>query len=146
MLGELGSSRLYDGYFGREGGSMFGVVRGRCGRRRSRLTTGIGFRMAMRPLIGRGVAPCSSKPEWGVTRENRHVMNLRAQSSESPWDTALAEAGVSRRTSTSSWATHCISIRRVDSQQYGRNRHLSPLLSESALGVRRGEWEDATHP
>ena len=62
-------------------------------------------------------------------------------------DHTLAEAGLDgARTSTSSWRRTCTSITPAGSPSATRADGVRPRFPRAQYVVRRGEWEDATHP
>jgi methylmalonyl-CoA epimerase len=144
-LGDLELVSLFDGLLHLDGGAMFGVVPKPLWSRKMPSDAGNRITLAMRPLVVRGArtmiidAGLGGKDDakfhqiYGVDRR-RHL------------DHALAEAGLAVEDIQIVVASHLhfdhaggFTVR----DAHGRVR---PRFPRAKYIVRRGEWEDATHP
>lgn len=144
-LGELELISLYDGYLRLDAGAMFGVVPWTMWSKvvatddRHRMT------LAMRPLLVRGVRTMLIDAGLG-DKEDPKFADIYGLDRAKHLDHALAEAGVSPEEIDIVLATHLhfdhaggFTVR----DGLGRVR---PRFPRARYVVRRGEWEDATHP
>ena len=143
-VGDLELISLHDGFFRLDGGAMFGIVPKPLWERKVRSDHRNRIRLAMRPLVVRGVrtlmidagigdqGDAKFRDIYGVDR-NRNL------------DHTLADAGLSPDAIDIVLATHLHfdhagGFTRRDAA--GRRR---PRFPRARYVVRRGEWEDALH-
>ena len=145
-LGDIELISVSDGFFRLDGGSMFGVIPKTMWSQKTRPDERNRILLAMRPLIVRGSrtmiidAGMGDKENekfheiYGVERSSRHL------------DHSLAEAGLAPEDIDIVLATHLhfdhaggFTVRDAG----GRAR---PRFPRAQYIVRRGEWDDATHP
>jgi methylmalonyl-CoA epimerase len=144
-IGDLELISVCDGFFRLDGGAMFGVVPRRLWERaappdeRNRIT------LAMRPLIVRGARTMIIDAGVG-DKETAKFSEIYGLDRGRNLDHTLAEAGLSVEDIEIVLATHLhfdhaggFTVRDAD----GRVR---PRFPRAQYVVRRGEWEDATHP
>ena len=144
-IGDLELISVCDGFFRLDGGAMFGVVPRRLWERvappdeRNRIT------LAMRPLIVRGARTMIIDAGVG-DKETAKFSEIYGLDRARNLDHTLAEAGLSVEDIEIVLATHLhfdhaggFTVRDAD----GRVR---PRFPRAQYVVRRGEWEDATHP
>jgi methylmalonyl-CoA epimerase len=144
-VGDLELISLYDGFFRLDGGSMFGVVPKTLWETRAAADDRNRITLAMRPLVVRGVrtmlidAGLGDKHDatfderYGVERA-RHL------------DHALSEAGLSPQDIDLVLATHLHFDHAGGFTVRDNSGRLRPRFPRARYVVRRGEWEDATHP
>jgi methylmalonyl-CoA epimerase len=145
LLGELELVSLYDGYFGLDGGSMFGVVPRPlwsavvASDDRNRIP------LALRPLLVRGVRTMLIDAGVG-DKENAKFADIYALNRAKHLDDALAEAGVGPQDIDIVLATHLHFDHAGGFTVRDSAGRLRPRFPRARYVVRRGEWEDATHP
>jgi len=144
-LGDLELISLFDGYFRLDGGSMFGVVPRPLWTPKAAPDDRNRIALAMRPLIVRGVRTMLIDAGLG-DKENDRFHDIYGVDRTYALDQALADAGLSVEDIDIVLATHLhfdhaggFTIR----DSAGRVR---PKFPRARYVVRRGEWEDATHP
>jgi methylmalonyl-CoA epimerase len=144
-VGDLELISLYDGFFRLDGGAMFGVVPKALWSKKMAADDRNRVTLAMRPLLVRGVRTLLIDAGLG-DKENARFHDMYGVDRQRHLDHALAEAGVAPSDIDLVLATHLhfdhaggFTIR--DAQ--GR---LRPRFPRARYVVRRGEWEDATHP
>jgi glyoxylase-like metal-dependent hydrolase (beta-lactamase superfamily II) len=144
-VGDLELIPLSDGFFRLDGGAMFGVVPKPLWEKRAPADEMNRITLALRPLLVRGVRTMLIDAGIGdkMNGKSNRIYGLdRARH----LDHALAAAGVRAEEIDIVLATHLhfdhaggFTARTVD----GR---LCPRFPRAQYIVRRGEWEDATHP
>jgi methylmalonyl-CoA epimerase len=143
-LGDLELVSLYDGFFGLDGGSMFGVVPKVLWQKVAPPDTSNRIRLAMRPLLIRGVRTLLVDAGLGdkedATFHERHAVD-RARS----LDYALGEAGLAADDIDIVLATHLHFDHAGGFTTRDRSGRVVPRFPRAQYIVRRGEWEDATH-
>ena len=145
-FGDLELISLCDGFFRLDGGAMFGVVpkplweRSAPADERNRIT------LAMRPLLVRGARTMII--DAGHRRQDGREVprHLRRRSRAQPRSRAGRGRAVAPTTSTSCSRRTCISITPAASPSATRRARCVPRFPRARYVVRRGEWEDATHP
>jgi methylmalonyl-CoA epimerase len=144
-LGDLELISLHDGYLRLDGGSMFGVVPRPLWApkappdERNRIT------LAMRPLIVRGVRTMIIDAGVG-DKEDAKFRDIYGVDRRYALDHALAEAGLSADDIDLVLATHLHFDHAGGFTVRDRAGRLRPKFPRARYVVRRGEWEDATHP
>ena len=144
-LGGMELVSLYDGWFRLDGGSMFGVVPRPLWAPKAPPDDRNRISLAMRPLLVRGARTMlidagiggKGDPKFNDMYGVERARNL---------DHALAEAGVSPEDIDIVLATHLhFDHSGGFTVKDGANR-VRPRFPRARYVVRRGEWEDATHP
>lgn len=144
-LGELELVSLYDGYLRLDAGAMFGVVPWTMWSKvvatdeRHRMT------LAMRPLLVRGVRTMLIDAGLG-DKEDRRFADIYGLDRANHLDHALAEAGVSPEEIDIVLATHLHFDHAGGFTVRDGSGRIRPRFPRARYVVRRGEWEDATHP
>jgi methylmalonyl-CoA epimerase len=144
-VGELELITLYDGFFRLDGGSMFGVVPKALWGAKVPADSQNRIVLAMRPLVVRGVRTMLIDAGLG-DKENDRFHELYGVDRARHLDHALADAGLTPEDIDIVLATHLHfdhSGGFTARDGYGR---LRPRFPRARYVVRRGEWEDATHP
>jgi glyoxylase-like metal-dependent hydrolase (beta-lactamase superfamily II) len=144
-LGEFELHSLLDGFFRLDGGAMFGVVpkplweRRTPADERNRITLGLRPLLVRTPdsvvLIDAGVGDKMGPKEADIYALDR-ARHL---------DHSLAGAGVTARDVTTVIATH-LHFDHVGGFTMLVDGVLVPRFPNARYHIRRGEWEDATHP
>jgi glyoxylase-like metal-dependent hydrolase (beta-lactamase superfamily II) len=144
-VGELELVSLYDGYFRLDGGSMFGVVPRTLWSRRVPSDDRNRIVLAMRPLLVRGVRTLLVDAGLG-DKENDKFADIYGVDRAKHLDHALAEAGVAPEQIDIVLATHLHFDHAGGFTARDRSGRARPRFPRARYIVRRGEWEDATHP
>jgi glyoxylase-like metal-dependent hydrolase (beta-lactamase superfamily II) len=145
QVGGLEIVPLGDGFFGLDGGAMFGVVPKPLWERVAPPDTANRIRMAMRPLLVRGEqlmlidAGCGDKMDEKAARiyaldRTRHL------------DHSLAEAGVAPEDIDIVLATHLHFDHAGGFTSRDGSGQVRPRFPRARYVVRQGEWDDAKHP
>jgi methylmalonyl-CoA epimerase len=144
-LGDLELISLSDGCIRLDGGSMFGIVPKPLWQQRAPADERNRIQLAMRPLVIRGARTMIIDAGLG-DKENEKFLDVYGVDRERNLDTTLAEAGLAPEDIDIVLATHLhfdhaggFTVR----DQAGR---LRPRFPRAQYIVRRGEWDDATHP
>jgi methylmalonyl-CoA epimerase len=145
LLGELELISLYDGYFGLDGGSMFGVVPRPLWSAVVAADDRNRIPLAMRPLLVRGVRTMLIDAGVG-DKENAKFADIYALDRARHLDHALAEAGVAPKDIDIVLATHLHFDHAGGFTVRDAAGTVQPRFPRARYVVRRGEWEDATHP
>lgn len=144
-IGDLELISVSDGFFRLDGGAMFGVVpktmwEGKAPPdERNRIT------MAMRPLIVRGRRTMIIDAGVG-DKENAKFNQIYAMDRVHHLDHSLAEAGLSADDIDLVLATHLHFDHAGGFTVRDAGGRVRPRFPRAQYVVRRGEWEDATHP
>jgi methylmalonyl-CoA epimerase len=143
-IGDLELISLSDGFFGLDGGAMFGVVPKALWApkappdERNRIT------LAMRPLVIRGVRTMIVDAGVGDKEDARFSDIYRLERARH-LDHALAEAGISAADIDIVLATHLHFDHAGGFTTRDSAGRVRPRFPHAQYVVRRGEWEDATH-
>jgi methylmalonyl-CoA epimerase len=144
-LGDLELISLYDGFLRLDGGAMFGVVPKTLWSSKAPADERNRITLAMRPLVVRGMRTLIIDAGLG-DKENDEFYDIYGVDRARHLDHALADAGLSPDDIDIVLATHLhldhaggFTVREAS----GRVR---PRFPRARYVVRRGEWEDATHP
>jgi methylmalonyl-CoA epimerase len=144
-LGDLELISVSDGFFRLDGGAMFGVVpKVLWGLKappdeRNRIT------LAMRPLVVRGVRTMIIDAGVG-DKETAKFGEIYGLDRARHLDHTLAEAGLSVEDIDVVLATHLHFDHAGGFTVRGADGRVRPRFPRAQYVVRRGEWEDATHP
>ncbi len=143
-LGDLELVSLYDGFFGLDGGAMFGAVPRVLWGAKAPPDDRHRIRLAMRPLLVRGVRTMLIDAGIG-DKESERFADLYAVDRQRHLDHALAEAGVSPEDIDVVLATHLHFDHAGGFTRRDASGRARPRFPRARYVVRRGEWEDATH-
>ena len=144
-LGDMELVSLTDGFFCLDGGSMFGTVPralweiGTPADARNRIS------LAMRPLIVRGARTMIIDAGMG-DKENEKFREIYSVDRARSLDCTMAEAGISREEIDIVVASHLHFDHAGGFTFRDASGRVRPTFPRAQYVVRRGEWEDATHP
>ena len=144
-LGDLELISVSDGFFRLDGGSMFGVIPKTMWSQKTTPDERNRIRLAMRPLIVRSARTMIIDAGMG-DKETEKFHEIYGVERSRHLDHTLAEAGLAPEDIDIVLASHLhfdhaggFTVRDAD----GR---LRPRFPRAQYVIRRGEWEDATHP
>ena len=145
QLGDLELTTVSDGFLRLDGGAMFGVVPRTFWEREAPPDERNRIRMAMRCLLVRGARTMLIDAGAGdkMTAKQQNIYGLERQFNLSH---SLPAAGVSPEAIDIVLATHLHFDHAGGFTEVGTDGVVRPRFSRAQYVVRRGEWEDATHP
>src|SRR5262245_57737331 len=144
-IGDLELISVDDGFFGLDGGAMFGIVpktlwsKKELPDERNRIT------LAMRPLVVRGARTMLIDAGLG-DKEHDKFNDIYDVDRRRNLEHALAEAGLSAEDIDLVVATHLHFDHAGGFTVRGADGRVRPRFPRAQYIVRRGEFEDATHP
>jgi glyoxylase-like metal-dependent hydrolase (beta-lactamase superfamily II) len=144
-LGELDLVPLLDGYFRLDGGAMFGVVPKPLWERRAPADARNRIRLGLRPLVVRGAKTMIIDAGIGGKMDAKSA-DIYGIDRKPDLDRTLTDAGLSADAIDLVLATHLHFDHAggfTDREPSGR---YVPRFPRARYVIRRGEWEDATHP
>jgi methylmalonyl-CoA epimerase len=144
-VGDLELVSLYDGFFGLDGGAMFGVIPRTFWEKPAPPDTRNRIRLAMRPLVIRGARTMIVDAGLG-DKESAKFQDIYAVDRARHLDHALAEAGISAEDIDIVLATHLHFDHAGGFTARDSSGRVRPRFPRAQYIVRRGEWEDATQP
>ena len=144
-LGNLELVSLYDGFIRLDGGSMFGVVPKTLWSSKAPADDRNRILLAMRPLLVPGVRTMLIDAGLG-DKENETFQDIYGVERARHLDHALADAGVSPEDIDIVLATHLHFDHAGGFTMWDASGRVRPRFPRARYVVRRGEWEDATHP
>ncbi len=144
-LGDLELISVCDGFFRLDGGAMFGVVPKALWEKRTPSDERNRITLAMRPLIVRGMRTMIVDAGLG-DKENEKFIDIYGVDRARNLDHALAEAGLTPEDIDIVLATHLHFDHAGGFTTRDATGRLRPRFPRAQYLVRRGEWEDATHP
>jgi len=144
-LGDLELISVSDGFFRLDGGSMFGIVPKALWQRRVPADDRNRITLAMRPLIVRGMRTMIIDAGLGDKNDEkfRDIYGVERQRN---LDHTLAEAGLSVEDIDIVLASHLHFDHAGGFTVRDASGRIRPRFPRAQYVVRRGEWEDATHP
>ena len=143
--GELELISLSDGVLRLDGGSMFGSVPKTLWEKRAPADARNRIAMAMRPLVVRGARTMLIDAGLGDKEDAKFLDSFGVDRARS-LDRTMAEAGISPEEIDIVLATH-LHVDHAGGFTYrDAGGRLRPRFPRAQYIVRRGEWEDATHP
>lgn len=143
-LGDLELVSLYDGFLHLDGGAIFGVVPKAMWASRMPPDEQNRVRLAIRPLLVRGVRTMLIDGGLGDDIDDR-TRRLLGVERDRGLDHALAEAGIRPEDIDIVLATHLHLDHAGGFTVRGADGRFTPRFPRARYVVRRGEWEDATH-
>jgi methylmalonyl-CoA epimerase len=144
-LGDLELISLHDGFFGLDGGSMFGVVPKPLWSVKTVPDERNRIRLAMRPLVVRGERTMIIDAGLG-DKEDAKFSDMYGVDRAMHLDRSLAEAGLSPEDIDIVLATHLHFDHAGGFTTRDASGRIRPRFPRARYIVRRGEWDDATHP
>ncbi len=144
-LGDLELISLCDGFIRLDGGSMFGAVPKPLWERKAPPDERNRITLAMRPLIIRGTRTMLVDAGLGA-KDDAKFLEMYAVDWSRSLDETLAEAVLSREDIDVVLASHLHFDHAGGFTMRDRTGRLRPAFPRAQYVVRRGEWEDATHP
>jgi len=144
-LGDLELISLSDGFIRLDGGSMFGIVPKALWEQKAPADARNRIRLAMRPLVVRGARTMIIDAGLG-DKENEKFRDIYGVDRARSLDHTLAEAGLAPEDIDIVLATHLHFDHAGGFTVRDRTGRLRPRFPRAQYVVRRGEWEDATHP
>ena len=144
-LGDLELISLHDGLFRLDGGSMFGVVPKPLWSAKAVPDERNRIRLAMRPLVVRGERTMIIDAGIG-DKEDAKFRDIYGVDRAMSLDRSLAEAGLSPEDIDIVLATHLHFDHAGGFTTRDASGRIRPRFPRARYIVRRGEWDDATHP
>jgi len=144
-LGDLELVSLHDGFFRLDGGSMFGVVPKPLWSAKAVPDERNRIRLAMRPLVVRGEKTMIIDAGLG-DKEDAKFSDIYGVDRVPGLDASLDEAGLSPEDIDIVVATHLHFDHAGGFTTRDASGRVRPRFPRARYLVRRGEWEDATHP
>jgi methylmalonyl-CoA epimerase len=144
-LGDVELISVNDGFFGLDGGAMFGVVPRSLWSQKAPPDARNRITLAMRPLIVRGNRTMIIDAGVG-DKESAKFNDIYAFDRSRHLDHTLAEAGLAAEDIDIVLATHLHFDHAGGFTARDASGKLRPRFPRAQYIVRRGEWEDATHP
>jgi methylmalonyl-CoA epimerase len=144
-LGDLELISLSDGFVRLDGGSMFGIVPRPLWEQKMPADDRNRIRLALRPLVVRGARTMIIDAGLG-DKENERFREIYGVERARNLDHTLAEAGLAPEDIDIVLATHLHFDHAGGFTVRDAAGRLRPRFPRAQYIVRRGEWEDATHP
>jgi methylmalonyl-CoA epimerase len=144
-LGDLELISLHDGFFRLDGGSMFGVVPKPLWSAKAVPDDRNRIRLAMRPLVVRGERTMIIDAGLG-DKEDAKFSDIYGVDRAMHLDRSLADAGLSPEDIDIVLATHLHFDHAGGFTTRDASGRIRPRFPRARYIVRRGEWDDATHP
>jgi len=144
-LGSLELISLFDGFFRLDGGAMFGVVPKALWAKPAPPDERNRILMAMRPLVVRGARTMLIDAGLG-DKDDEKFHEIYGVDRSRNLDHTLAEAGVSPDDIDIVLASHLHFDHAGGFTVRDASGRIRPKFRRAQYIVRRGEWEDATHP
>jgi glyoxylase-like metal-dependent hydrolase (beta-lactamase superfamily II) len=144
-VGDLELISLFDGFFRLDGGAMFGVVPKPLWAKQAMPDEKNRILLAMRPLVVRGVRTMLIDAGLG-DKDDRKFHDIYGVDRSRNLDHTLAEAGLTREGIDIVLATHLHFDHAGGFTTRDANGRVRPAFPRAQYVVRRGEWEDASHP
>lgn len=145
QVGDLELTSLCDGFFGLDGGSMFGIVPKVLWAPKAPPDDKNRILLATRPLLVRGVRTLLIDAGIGDKGDEK-FREIYAVERARNLDHSLAEAGVSPEDIDLVLATHLHWDHVGGFTKRSADGRVHPRFPRARYVVRRGEWEAATHP
>ena len=144
-LGDLELISLSDGFFRLDGGSMFGTVPKTLWSKVAPADDRNRIQLAMRPLVVRGTRTMIIDAGLG-DKENERFHDIFGVDRARHLDHSLAEAGLTAEDIDIVLASHLHFDHAGGFTMRDSSGKVRPRFPRAQYVVRRGEWEDATHP
>jgi methylmalonyl-CoA epimerase len=144
-LGDLELISVCDGFVRFDGGAMFGVVPKVLWEKQAPADARNRITLAMRPLVIRGLRTMIVDAGLG-DKEDARFCDIYGVDRARNLDHTLAEAGLAPEDIDIVLASHLHFDHAGGFTMRGPDGRLRPRFPRAQYVVRRGEWEDATHP
>jgi methylmalonyl-CoA epimerase len=144
-LGDLELVSVCDGFIHLDGGSMFGTVPKPLWEKKAPADARNRVTLAMRPLIVRGARTMIIDAGLG-DKESAKFEDIYGVERERNLDHSLAEAGLSAEDIDIVLASHLHFDHAGGFTMRDASGRVRPRFPRAQYIVRRGEWDDATHP
>ena len=144
-IGDLELISLCDGFFRLDGGSMFGVIPKTMWSKQTRPDERNRIVLGMRPLIVRGARTMIIDAGMG-DKENEKFHEIYGVERSRHLDHTLAEAGLTPEDIDIVLASHLHFDHAGGFTLRDAAGRIRPRFPRAQYVVRRGEWEEATHP
>src|SRR5712691_4940415 len=144
-VGDMELTSLCDGFFRLDGGAMFGVVPKPLWEKTAPSDERNRIVLAMRPIIVRGTRTMIVDAGLG-DKESEKFIDIYGVERARNLDHTLAEAGLAPEDIDIVLATHLHFDHAGGFTKRDATGRLRPRFPRAQYIVRRGEWEDATHP
>jgi methylmalonyl-CoA epimerase len=144
-LGDMELISVNDGFFRLDGGSMFGVIPKTLWSQKTPPDDRNRIRLAMRPLIVRGARTLIVDAGMG-DKENEKFHDIYGVERSRHLDHTLADAGLAPEDIDIVLASHLHFDHAGGFTIRDAGGRVRPRFPRAQYIVRRGEWEDATHP
>jgi methylmalonyl-CoA epimerase len=144
-LGDLELISVCDGFIRFDGGAMFGVVPKALWEKQAPADARNRITLAMRPLVIRGLRTMIVDAGLG-DKEDARFCDIYGVDRARNLDHTLAEAGLGPEDIDIVLASHLHFDHAGGFTMRGPDGRLRPRFPRAQYVVRRGEWEDATHP
>jgi methylmalonyl-CoA epimerase len=144
-VGDLELISLSDGFFRLDGGSMFGVIPKTMWSKQAEPDERNRILLSMRPLVVRGSRTMIVDAGMG-DKENEKFHEIYGVERNRHLDHTLAEAGLAPEDIDIVLATHLHFDHAGGFTVRDAGGRVRPRFPRAQYIVRRGEWEDATHP
>ena len=145
VLGDIELISVSDGFFRLDGGAMFGVVPKPLWEKKAPADERNRITLAMRPLIIRGVRTMIVDAGLG-DKENEKFCDIYGVERARNLDHTLAEAGLTVEDIDIVLASHLHFDHAGGFTIRDAGGRVRPRFPRAQYIVRRGEWDDATHP
>jgi glyoxylase-like metal-dependent hydrolase (beta-lactamase superfamily II) len=144
-LGDIELISVSDGFFRLDGGAMFGVVPKALWEKKAPADERNRITLAMRPLIIRGSRTMIVDAGLG-DKESEKFCDIYGVDRARNLDHTLAEAGLSAEDIDIVLASHLHFDHAGGFTKRDAGGRVRPRFPRAQYIVRRGEWDDATHP
>jgi len=144
-IGDLELISLCDGFIGLDGGAMFGTIPKPLWTKQTPADARNRIKLAMRPLVVRGARTMIVDAGLG-DKDNAKFHDIYGVDRARNLDHTLAEAGLSPDDIDIVLASHLHFDHAGGFTVRDASGRLRPRFPRAQYIVRRGEWEDATHP
>jgi methylmalonyl-CoA epimerase len=145
QLGDLELLSICDGFFRLDGGAMFGVVPKPLWEKKASADPRNRITLAMRPLVVRGARTMLIDAGVGE-KDDAKFHEIYGIDRTHAIERSLAEAGLSVEDIDIVLATHLHFDHAGGFTVRDASGRIRPRFPRAQYVVRRGEWEDATHP
>jgi methylmalonyl-CoA epimerase len=144
-IGDLELISLCDGFFHLDGGAMFGTVPKTLWEKKAPADARNRITLAMRPLVVRGARTMIIDAGLG-DKDDAKFNDIYGVERTRTLDDSLAEAGLAPEDIEIVLATHLHFDHAGGFTVRDASGRVRPRFPRAQYIVRRGEWEDATHP
>lgn len=145
QVGDIEVVSLCDGFFALDGGAMFGVIPRQVWAHKVRPDDRNRIPLAIRPLLVKGARTMLIDAGIG-DKDDAKFQDMYGLDRTRHLDHALASAGVSPEDIDLVLATHLHFDHSGGFTVRDANGRVRPRFPRARYVVRRGEWDDATHP